>query len=207
MRSSSQTDKMLSKSQESNKTADRRNHGATPPTSVPEGWLWLGQVGRPHGVRGAFFLKTEDNRVAWPGYKTLLLKTTPENTLKVVSAYVSGGKLALQIESVNSREICEDLYNTHLFVSRSEIKLEQNEFLVADLIGFEVSVEGRQGTFGRITAVHDFGAQETLEIQPLVSGSESILFPFVDAFIVEVDEAGRKMTIKDEPVFLDPEQS
>lgn len=206
MRSSPQTDKLNQKSQEPDKSAARRNHGTIPPAKTPEGWLWLGQVGRPHGVRGAFFLKTEDNRVSWPGYKKLLLQSAPEKVVHVESAYVSGGKLALQLESVNSREICEALYNTHLFVSRKEIKLEQDEFLVAELVGCQVYVEAREGVFGQVVAVHNFGAQETLEIQPLSPATETILFPFVDAFIIEVDEARRTITLKNEPSFLDNEQ-
>ncbi|MEN9528332.1 MAG: hypothetical protein RI932_205 [Pseudomonadota bacterium] len=206
MRSSSQTDKSQPNPQELEKNSGRRNHGATPPPQTPEGWLWLGQVGRPHGIRGAFFLKTEDNQVNWPGYKNLLLKSSPERRVKVENTYVSGGKLALQLESVNSREICEALYNTHLFVSRSEIKLEKDEFLVAELVGCKVNIEGREGVFGHVVAVHNFGAQENLEIQPVNASADTILFPFVEAFVVAVDESGRSITLKDEPAFLDNDQ-
>jgi 16S rRNA processing protein RimM len=206
MRNSPHTDKSKLKSQELEKNSGRRNHGTTPPVQTPEGWLWLGQVGRPHGVRGSFFLKTDDNRIDWPGYKKLLIKTVPEKVVAVENAYVSGGKLALQLESVNSREICESLYNTHLFVSRSEIKLEQDEFLVAELVGCKELIDGRTEAYGHVVAVHNFGAQETLEIQPLNHSQDTILFPFVDAFVVAVNESERTITLKDEPAFLDSEQ-
>jgi 16S rRNA processing protein RimM len=181
----------------------RSNHGTQPPTEIPEGFLWLGQIGRPHGVRGAFFLKTEDHRSDWPGYSRVLVQSTAGGQLhEVEKSYVSGGKLAVQLAGIASREACEALYNAHLFVARSEIRTEQDEFVVGELTGCKVFVEGRSGVFGKIVAVHNFGAQETLEIQK--SGSdETIFYPFTDTFVLNVDEAAKTMTVRDEPVFLD----
>jgi 16S rRNA processing protein RimM len=155
-------------------------------------------------VRGGFFLKTEDNRVEWPGYASLLLQSKQgEQQLRVTNSFVSGGKLALQLAEINSRESVEALYNAHLFVARSLVKREAEEYLVADLIGCAVHVEGRAGVYGHVIAVHDFGAQENLEIQPLEAGRESILFPFTASFVLNLDEEAKVMTVKDEPAFLD----
>lgn len=181
----------------------RSNHGTTPPPSVPDGWLWLGQVGRPHGVRGAFFLKTQDNRVEWPGYTSVSVGSTQDAARPVEKAYVSGGKLALHLSGMTTREHAEELYNTHLYVSRDQVDLAQSEYLVVDIVGCRVFVEGRAAEFGEVVAVHDFGAQETLEIRPTEAGRETVFFPFTDTFIVEFDPAQKVIVIRDEPVFLD----
>ena len=203
MRRDSDSDKLKPDRQEKGVLSGRSNHGTTPPSTIPEGWLWVGQVGRPHGIRGAFFLKTEDNRVNWPGYKTLLLRNKQEKLVQVDKTYVSGGKLALQLLGLNSREEIEALYNSHLFVSRDEIRLEEQEYLVAELVGCDVFVEGRTGVFGSVVAVHDFGAQETLEIRRTTGEEDTVLYPFTEDFVIDVDEPNKKITVKDEPAFLD----
>lgn len=183
----------------------RSNHGTQTPQTVPDGYLWLGQVGRPHGVRGAFFLKTKDNRSDWPGYKQVLLqKNDGSQLLAVESSYLSGGKLALQISGVKTREACDELYNAHLFVARSEILTSQDEYVVGDLVGCRVEVDGRVGVYGKVIAVHNFGAQETLEIEK--NGTdETIYYPFIDDFILKMDEKNGLIVIKDETAFLDGE--
>lgn len=198
------SDKVQTKPHERGNAHPRSNHGAVAPAKVPEGWLWLGQVGRPHGVRGGFFLKTEDNRLEWPGYASLLLQNKEgDQVCKVSSTFVSGGKLAVLLEGITSREKVESLYNAHLFVARTQVKRDAEEYLVADLMGCAVQVEGREGVFGHVIAVHDFGAQETLEIQPADPSKDTVLFPFTDSFVLNLDEKEKLITIKDEPAFLD----
>lgn len=183
----------------------RSNHGTQSPQTVPDGYLWLGQVGRPHGVRGAFFLKTKDNRSDWPGYKQVLLQKNDDSQLLAVeNSYLSGGKLALQISGIKSREACDELYNAHLFVARSEILTTQDEYVVGDLVGCRVEVEGRDGVYGTVIAVHNFGAQETLEIEKCGS-EDTIYFPFLDEFLILVDEQNGLVVVKDETAFLDGE--
>jgi 16S rRNA processing protein RimM len=181
----------------------RSNHGTQAPERIPEGFLWLGQVGRPHGVRGAFFLKTEDNRTDWPGYKQVLVKSsTGEQLMAVEKSYLSGGKLTLQLTGIDSREACENFYNAYIFVARGEITTTADEFVVGDLIGCSVAVEGREGIYGRVVAIHNFGAQENLEIEKSGS-SDTVFYPFTDDFIINVDEEGKIITVKDEEAFLD----
>ncbi|MFZ9521365.1 MAG: ribosome maturation factor RimM [Silvanigrellaceae bacterium] len=186
----------------------KSNHGAQQPETVPEGYFWLGQVGRPHGVKGAFFLKTEDNRSEWPGYRQLLLKTPgqADKLLTVEKAYLSGGKLAISVAGIAQREACESLYNAHLFVARGEIKKGSDEHIVGELVGCSVAVEGCEGVYGTVVAVHNFGAQETLEIQKKDS-EETIYYPFLEDFILSVDEGKKWVVVKNEPAFLDDQNS
>lgn len=167
-------------------------------------WIPFAHVGRPHGLRGAFFLKTEDRRTAWDGYERLLLET-PEGPkpLKILKAYVSGGALALQSDLLASREACEASYGRALFVHRDEIAAEENEYIVGDLLGAEVRDEA--GTLrGTIVAVHNFGAQETLEIA--VSGADrTVYFPFIEPFVVKVDPETRMVHISHATAFFEDE--
>ena len=184
-------------------SASRSNHGVIAPQMVPDGLLWLGQLGRPHGVKGAFFLKTQDNRTEWPGYNSVYIGPQSAKASVVRKAYLSGGKLALQIEGIESREQAEALYNAYLFVSRNQVDLGVSEYLVVDIVGSQVEIEGRVGVFGEVISVHDFGAQETLEIKLNNASGGTIYYPFTEQFVVEFNPAKRMILLKDEPVFLD----
>lgn len=182
----------------------RSNHGTSmQPDKIPEGYVWLGQVGRPHGVKGAFFLKSVDQRQDWPGYRQIMIQT-PQTPIKlnIEKAYQSGGKLVLQPIEWKTREDCEFSYNAHLFVSRELIQTSAEEYLVGEIVGCEVRVEGRAGVFGIVVAVHNFGAQETLEIQRAETQG-TILFPFLEQFVLSVDQKTRTILVQDEPAFLD----
>jgi 16S rRNA processing protein RimM len=196
-------EKIQQNKNQENSMISRSNHGATAPKVVPTGLLWLGQVGRPHGIKGGFFLKTQDNRNEWPGYHSVYVGAESAKAVAVQKAYVSGGKLALQLENISSREQVEGLYNTHVFVSRDQVELGDSEYLVVDIVGSQVEIEGRTGVFGEVISVHDFGAQETLEIRLKDVTRGTIFYPFTEQFVLEFNPAKRTILLKDEPVFLD----
>lgn len=168
-----------------------------------KGWLNIGKVGRPHGLRGAFFLKTPENRTSWNNYTSILVKRRSGETFeaKVMRSYQAGGMLALQIEGLDSRDRVEPLYDAEIYVQRLEVELDDEEWLVGDLIGLKV-VSSEQGELGRVISVSDFGAQHNLEI--LLSGSgKSVFFPLLDEFVEDIDVAAGAICIKYVPEFFE----
>ena len=83
-----------------------------------KGFIQFAQVGRPHGLKGAFFLKTEDKRTEWDGYKKLLVET-PNGFIekKVLKTYLSGNALAIVLDGFINRNDIEPLYNKKIFCS------------------------------------------------------------------------------------------
>ncbi|KAB8029129.1 ribosome maturation factor RimM [Fluviispira multicolorata] len=168
------------------------------------GYIQFAQVGRPHGLKGAFFLKTEDRRTEWDGYKKLLIETPNGfHEKKVLKAYLSGNALALVLEGFESRNDVEPLYNKKIYVHKNEISVGQNEYIVDTLKGFKVIAENK-GNIGSIIGVSSFGAQDNLEIE-LEGSKRSVLFPFVDAFIKNIDEEKRFIEIIYVPEFFEDE--
>jgi 16S rRNA processing protein RimM len=76
-----------------------------------------------------------------------------------------------------------------------ELPAQEEEFYYADLIG--LAVELADGTtFGEVKAVHDFGAGDLLELQPLNSGGkvqETIMVPFDRDTVPEIDLINRRL--------------
>jgi 16S rRNA processing protein RimM len=189
---------------------ERKQGQAQPPEDLEQpiekilenGWISFAKVGRPHGLSGAFFLKTEDRREKWDGYKNLYLEHGKTAVpVHVKNAYQSGGKLALEISAFNSREAVAAGYDKTLYVHRREINLKDDEYLVHDLVGMKVFCEGR-GEIGKILSVSNYGAQENLEID-LLNGKGSILFPFIDAFVKKVDNEARTIEIMNVEAFIE----
>jgi 16S rRNA processing protein RimM len=70
---------------------------------------------------------------------------------------------------------------------------EEDEFLLADLIGLQV--ENRSGqAVGAVVAVPDYGGGALLEIRPAQGGATALL-PFTKAFVPGVDLAGGRVVI------------
>nr|BFD33199.1 ribosome maturation factor RimM [Pigmentibacter ruber] len=167
-----------------------------------KGYIQFAQVGRPHGLKGAFFLKTPDRRTEWDGYKKLLIQMSEGFfETKVAKTYNSGQALAVHLEGFATREEIEPLYNKNIYVHESEISLDEGEFIVGKLIGFKVYTENK-GLIGTIEGVSSFGAQDNLEIY-VNKYRKVFLYPFLDNFVTHISESEQKIEIKYVPEFLE----
>jgi 16S rRNA processing protein RimM len=172
-------------------------------TDAPgEGWIAFGQVGKPHGLSGAFFLHTPDRRTAWDGYKKIQLEVEGGFApIKVTKSYVSGGTLVLQLQELGDRTAVEAFAQARLFVHRSEIAVAEEEVLVADLQGLIVKDENGR-TLGTVRRVVSFGAQDNLEIE-VPGRKEPVLYPYLDAFVLNLDGAAKTITVRYEEAFFE----
>lgn len=167
-----------------------------------KGYIQFAQIGRPHGLKGAFFLKTEDKRTVWDGYKKLLLET-PNGYIekKVLKTYLSGNALAIMLEDLVNRNEIEPLYNKNIFVHKDEIHLKEDEYIVGNLIGFKVFAE-EKGCIGAVKGISSFGAQDNLEIF-ITESKKTFLFPFIDSFVKNVNDSEERIDIVYVPEFLE----
>ena len=85
-----------------------------------------------------------------------------ETTLQFIRK--AGANVAIaKIEGIDDRTAAEKLRGTELFADRAEFpKLEPGEHYVADLIGMRV-IAGT-GFVSSVTAIHNFGAGDILEL-------------------------------------------
>ncbi|APJ02917.1 ribosome maturation factor RimM [Silvanigrella aquatica] len=166
------------------------------------GYIQFAQVGRPHGLKGAFFLKTEDKRTEWDGYKSLLIET-PEGFIekKVLKTYLSGNALAIVLDGFENRNHIEPLYNNKIYVHKDQIPLNEDEYLVGNLVGYKVYSEDK-GFIGTIQGVSSYGAQDNLEIS-VPNSNKIFLFPFIDFFIKQINENEERIDIIYVPEFFE----
>jgi 16S rRNA processing protein RimM len=103
--------------------------------------------------------------------------------------------LVVSIEGIADRDAAETLTNLRLFVPRDQLPPpDEEEYYHADLIGLKV--ENSNGlAIGYVTAVHDFGAGDILDIT-LDSGGPSVLLPFTKAAVPEINlQEGRLIAV------------
>jgi 16S rRNA processing protein RimM len=110
----------------------------------------------------------------------------------VVIAHVSG---------VENRDQAETLRGLRLYLPRSALpETEPDEYYHADLIGLEAVLE--DGTpVGRVRAIHDFGAGDTLEL--VRPSAPPVMVPFTRAVVPRVELAQRRLVLDPPPGLLD----
>lgn len=160
----------------------------------------LGVIGRPHGVKGLVRIKPYTERprdVA--AYGPVELADGRRFAIEAVTE--AKGMVTARIEGIDDRAAAAALTGEEIFVPRTALpEAGVNEFYYHDLIGLRaVSVEGAE--LGRVVAVHDFGAGPVLEIGEATG--DTVMVPFTDAVVPDVDIEGGRLRIDAPPGLLD----
>ena len=164
----------------------------------------LGEVVGVHGVKGLVRVRpfTEEPE-AFTAYGSLQDESGRRLTLEAVGR--AKGVVLARIEGVADRTQAEALKGTRLYIARAALPAieEAETYYHADLIG--LMAENADGqTLGRVTAVHDFGAGDLLEVAPEPEAGrpgrsgrgDSLLVPFTREAVPEIDlEAGRVVVL------------
>jgi len=107
-----------------------------------------------------------------------------------VRRLAAGDEVIIRFSRVDSRTDAERLAGCRLYVPRDALPaLEEREYYYVDLIDLRAdSIEGHG--IGRVSAVHNFGAGDILEVTRNDGSTE--LIPFTDQHVPVVDfRAGR----------------
>ena len=145
----------------------------------------VGAISSAHGIRGQVKLRsfTADpesifehaSLVGMPGNKTLKIKREGyKDQLFIVS-----------IHGVSDRNAAELLRGIELYapLRKPDITAE-NEWLYSDLTGLEARLESGK-TYGKVSAVHNFGAGDIIEIS--FDDGKSEMLPFKRTFVGDVN--------------------
>lgn len=148
----------------------------------------VGEIGRPHGVRGLVRLRafTED-----PSAIARYSPLTDEGGTRRFVITLKGGDIAA-IEGVADRDAAQRLTGTRLYVERDRLPPPQEEeFYLADLIGLSAVTEAGE-SLGTIRAVEDHGAGAFLVVE---GAGRELLLPFTRAVVPVVDVAAGRVTV------------
>ena len=190
-------------------SAKKSERGADTPTSIssPQGGgglspsqrndlVLVGEFGRAHGLKGEVRLKSHTgDPQAIAAYRPLTASNGKTFSLKNVRPAPGGAPdlLIAVVDGVTTREGAEALNRVELYVAREKLPPpdEEDEFLLADLIGLSVQNEAGD-IIGTVVDVPNYGGGDLLEIAPVPSGATAFL-PFTKAFVPTVDVAGKRI--------------
>ena len=183
----------------------------TPSPLDGEGWagraaprVCLAIIASPHGVKGWVRVKSftaEPDGLA--RYAPLEDEEGRRVALEVVGA--AKGVLLARIAGVGDRDAAERLKGMRLYLPRAALpQPDDDEYYHADLLG--LAAELGDGTpLGKVRAVHDYGAGDTIEIER-PSGAPLVV-PFTRAVVPVVDLAQGRIVVAPPPGLLAPAQT
>ncbi len=164
--------------------------GTTP--DIHPDWVCLAVIGAPKGLRGAVRLSCfAEDPPAIGAYNPMHAEPGGRPLDLTVLEHPRRGHLVVAIKGVTDRQAAAALAGTRLFVPRSRMpEVAADEFYHHDLIGLAAfHVDG--SPLGKVRAVHDWGAGDTVEVAGQGPGSD-FLVPFTRTNVPVVDlERGR----------------
>jgi 16S rRNA processing protein RimM len=159
----------------------------------------VARIGAAHGIRGEVRLWSfTQDPMAVAQYGPL---QTQDGTRSFEIETLRPAKdfLVARLAGVADRDAAEKLTNLDLFVPRERLPQieEEDTWYHADLIGL-AAVTADGGRLGAVSAVHNFGAGDILEIVP-DGGGPTLMLPFTAANVPEVDLQAKRIVVVQPP--------
>ncbi len=162
---------------------------------MQQDFISIGILGKPHGTSGAFHFKLTSllqEEADFP--ETVYLKTREGMLPFFVEEWSlkNDTQGTISFEEIDSREKGVTLVNTEMLL-KPDVFEECFEAEV-DSVWLNYSVvDVLHGALGKIVEVTDNTMQEVAVVQ---HGEHQIMFPLVDAFIVNADDASKTLTVQ-----------
>jgi 16S rRNA processing protein RimM len=155
----------------------------------------VARIGAAHGVRGEVKLWSfTQDPTAVTSYGPLETEDGARR-FEIETLRAAKDHFVARIAGVDSREAAELLRNVDLFIARAKLPPieEADTYYHADLIGMAAVTPGGV-PLGAVTALHNFGAGDLIEIAT-AAGGEPLLLPFTETVVPKIDMALRQIVI------------
>jgi 16S rRNA processing protein RimM len=165
--------------------------------------ILLGRIAGAHGLKGEVlihsFAKVPESIAAYGP----LSDADGSKAFTITRAKATAKGVVARLAGVGDRTAAEALAGVELYVARARLPAPtEDEFYHADLIGMlAVDPEGRP--LGRISAVHNFGAGDLIEIR-LAGSGKSELVAFTAATVPTLDVSAGRAVVVMPPVHQPP---
>lgn len=163
----------------------------------------LGRIVAPFGVQGWVRIHPfGDDPASWkqmPRWWLSAADDAPETGWKplTLSGFRLHGKgVVASFDEVPDRNAAEAIDGFYLGAPRSALpRPAQDEYYWGDLVGLDVVNESGV-ELGRVGGLLSTGAHDVLQVRETVDGKENErLIPFVAAYVLDVDLAGRRIRV------------
>lgn len=184
--------KMSSKKSQNSLSLDSKR--LDPDGSVEIDFLAVGQLRRPHGIRGEIFMSvwTEFPERLQPGVMVYLGENHQPAHIRTVRAHRTG--LLLAFQEYAQREVVGLLRNQVVMVRTDDRPpLEDGEVYIHQLLGLTVVEDESDRLLGTLVEILETGANDVYVVKD--QGGGELLLPAIDPVIVGIDIPNRKMRV------------
>jgi 16S rRNA processing protein RimM len=165
----------------------------------------LGVVTGPHGVQGAVRIKSFTEQPEDIARYGPLADESGKHSFDLHLIGAAKGVVIARLSGVEDRDQAEALRGLRLHLSRAVLpQTEAEEYYHADLIGLE-AVLGDGTPVGRVRAVYDFGAGDTLELAR--PDASPVMVPFTRAVVPSIELAAGRLVLDPPPGLLDEKKA
>lgn len=176
-------------------------------------WVPLGEVARPHGVRGEVRVRlyNPDSDLLLDAEEVLVrLKEGDEHEVSVDRARRADDAILLKLHSVDDRDRADELRGAVISMRRREFPpLEEGEFYHSDLEGARVLAKRDAAQDGG----EDWGVVEGFRSYPTAesfvvrrTNGRTVEVPVLDEFVESLDVDASLVVLKNLEAFEEPEK-
>jgi 16S rRNA processing protein RimM len=158
--------------------------------------ICVAQIGAAHGIRGEVRLRSfTQDPMAITSYGPLESEDGARR-FTIEALRPAKDHFVARLAGIADRDAAETLTNLKLYVSRDRLPpiADEGTYYHADLVGL-LAVTPDGAALGTVTAIHNFGAGDLVEIKA-ESGGKVLMVPFTDAAVPEVDMKARRIVVK-----------
>lgn len=163
----------------------------------PEAWVPLGEVARPHGVRGELRVQpyNRDSNLLLELEEVLVrFPEGDEQEVSVDGARRANDAILVKLHSVDDRDRAAELRGAKLCARRGDFPaLEPGEFYACDVESARV-VTPTGEELGRVTELRTYPTVDVLLVKA-ADGGKPWEVPLVDAIVASVDVAAGTVTL------------
>lgn len=154
----------------------------------------MAKIGAAQGLRGEVRVSSYTaDPMALGDYGNLVAKDG--RIFEILDVREAKNVVIVRFRGINDRNAAEALNGIELFIDRANLpddELEEDEFYYSDLEGLEVR-DASGKSYGKISAVFDFGAGDLLELKG--PGRRPTLIPFTEAAVLKIELEGGYVVI------------
>lgn len=145
-------------------------------------WLSLGAVGKPHGLRGAFFVSGRSDPIP-KSVKSVRLgdDASTGRVCEVVPSALAADRPVMALREFADRTAIEALRGVKIWAPRSALSVDdESEYLWSDVTGADV-YDSSGARMGRIVDMANYGASDIAVIEN--DDGDRLEIPFVDVYV------------------------
>lgn len=147
-------------------------------------FLEIGQIVNTHGLKGEVRVDPWCNGPEFVcDFRRLYLKDGAP--VEIERARPQKNVAVLKIKGIDTVEQADLMRRTVLYVDRADVRLEEGEYFIQDILGCEVRDADTGKVYGKVTDVMKTGANDVYQITD--ESGKNFLIPVIDDVVISTD--------------------